>query len=74
MPLPTLLATAKLARKLHKNGAALAATVLATFVTKQMSALKRVLDFNLIEIHDSLDFLKPELQIQNIDQLAHYHK
>ena len=35
---------AKLARKLHKRGAARAATAQATFVTKQMSALKRVLD------------------------------
>ena len=39
---------AKLARKLHKKGAALAATAQATFVPKQMSALKRVLDFYLI--------------------------
>jgi len=35
--LPTHLAVAKLARKLHKKGAASAATTQATFVTNQMS-------------------------------------
>jgi len=42
VPLLTRIAAAKLARKLHKKGAA--GDRLATFVTKQMSALKRVLD------------------------------
>jgi len=37
VPLPTHKAVAKLARKLHKKGAATAATAQATFVTKQMS-------------------------------------
>ena len=37
MPLPTHIATAKLARKLHKKGATSATTTQATFVTKQMS-------------------------------------
>jgi len=37
VPLLTRIAAAKLARKLHKKGAALAATAQATFVTKQMS-------------------------------------
>ena len=43
MPLLTRIAAAKLARKLLKKGAALAATARATFGPKQMSALKRVL-------------------------------
>jgi len=37
VPLPPRKAAAKLARKLHKRGAARAATAQATFVTKQMS-------------------------------------
>ena len=42
------IAAAKLARKLHQKGAAVAATAKATFMTKQMSALKRVLGvFNI---------------------------
>ena len=41
---------AKLVRKLHKKGAALAATTQATFVTKQMAALKRVLGALFISI------------------------
>ena len=55
MPLPSRKATAKLARKLHKKGAALAATALSNFRDKTNVRLKRVLDvyffnFSLFQI------------------------
>jgi len=52
-----------LAQKLHQKGAASAATAQATFVTKQMPALKRVLE---------LSFIKPYFKIKNFDYTT-YH-